>query len=106
MGRSYHGKQLTQSLPPLTTKIFTENSCLTKKCTYGILCNLSFIYFFLSWVFSGKNVLGQKSELQRALEKHKRAQTQKEIEQQKISCRTPFERMIEERAKKIETVFF
>lgn len=40
-----------------------------------------------------------------ALEKHKRAQNQKEIEQQKNSCRTPFERMIEERAKKIETVF-
>lgn len=49
--------------------------------------------------------MGQKSELQLALEKHKRAQTQKEIEQQKNSCRTPFERMIEERAKKIETVF-
>jgi len=49
--------------------------------------------------------LGQKSELQKALEKHKRTQTQKEIEQQKNSCRTPFERMIEERAKKIETVF-
>lgn len=56
-------------------------------------------------MFSGKNVLGQKSELQKALEKHKRTQTQKEIEQQKNSCRTPFERMIEERAKKIETVF-
>jgi len=54
--------------------------------------------------FSGKNVLGQKSELQKALEKHKRTQTQKEIEQLKNSCRTPFERMIEERAKKIETV--
>ncbi|XP_025415035.1 uncharacterized protein LOC112686806 [Sipha flava] len=51
----------------------------------------------------GKNVLGQKSELQKALEKHKRTQTQKEIEQQKNSCRTPFERIIEERAKKIET---
>ncbi|XP_015379072.1 PREDICTED: uncharacterized protein LOC107173167 [Diuraphis noxia] len=51
----------------------------------------------------GKNVLGQKSELQKALEKHKRTQNQKEIEQQKNSCRTPFERMIEERAKKIET---
>lgn len=51
----------------------------------------------------GKNVLGQKSELQIALEKHKRAQNQKEMEQQKNSCRTPFERMIEERAKKIET---
>lgn len=49
-------------------------------------------------------MLGQKSELQKALEKHKRSQTQREIEQQKNSCRTPFERMIEERAKKIETV--
>ncbi|XP_050437533.1 uncharacterized protein LOC126843795 [Adelges cooleyi] len=51
----------------------------------------------------GKSVLGQKSELQKALEKHKRAQTQKELEQQKNSCRTSFERMIEERAKKIES---
>lgn len=61
--------------------------------------------FFFFFNFSGKNVLGQKSELQKALEKHKRTQTQKEIEQQKNSCRTPFERIIEERAKKIETVF-
>lgn len=63
--------------------------------------------FFITYneYFSGKNVLGQKSELQKALEKHKRTQSQKEIEQQKNSCRTPFERMIEERAKKIETVF-
>jgi len=60
----------------------------------------------LGLLFSGKNVLGQKSELQKALEKHKRTQNQKEIEQQKNSCRTPFERMIEERAKKIETVFY
>lgn len=49
--------------------------------------------------------MGQKSELQKALEKHKRTQIQKEIEQQKNSCRTQFERMIEDRAKKIETVF-
>lgn len=61
--------------------------------------------FSYIYAYSGKNVLGQKSELQIALEKHKRAQNQKEIEQQKNSCRTPFERMIEERAKKIETVF-
>lgn len=61
--------------------------------------------FLYTYAYSGKNVLGQKSELQIALEKHKRAQNQKEIEQQKNSCRTPFERMIEERAKKIETVF-
>jgi len=69
---------------------------------------LKFLIFFkrLDLHFSGKNVLGQKSELQKALEKHKRTQNQKEIEQQKNSCRTPFERMIEERAKKIETVFY
>lgn len=66
----------------------------------------TYIFFsiFSIFFYSGKNVLGQKSELQKALEKHKRSQTQKEIEQQKNSCRTPFERMIEERAKKIETV--
>nr|XP_018900982.1 PREDICTED: uncharacterized protein LOC109033031 [Bemisia tabaci] len=52
----------------------------------------------------GKSVLNQKSELQRALEKHKESQSKKELEQQRLECRTPFERIIEERAKRLETL--
>lgn len=52
----------------------------------------------------GKSVLNQKSELQRALEKHKDHQIKKELEQQKIESKTPFEKVIEERARRLETL--
>lgn len=55
---------------------------------------------------SGKNVLNQKSELRRALEKHKDAQMKKELMQQKQASKTVLEKAIEERAKKIEMVGF
>ena len=61
-------------------------------------------YFFVLLFYRGKSVLNQKSELQRALEKHKESQSKKELEQQRLECRTPFERIIEERAKRLETV--
>jgi hypothetical protein len=53
---------------------------------------------------SGKNVLNQKSELQRALEKHKEHQVKKELEQQKQESKSALERVIEERARRLETV--
>jgi hypothetical protein len=49
-------------------------------------------------------VLNQKSELQRALEKHKEHQVKKELEQQKQENKSALERVIEERARKLETV--
>jgi len=52
----------------------------------------------------GKNVLNQKSELQRALEKHKESQIKKELELQKQDNRTPFEKVIEERARRLESL--
>lgn len=52
----------------------------------------------------GKNVLNQKSELQRALEKHKEHQVKKELEQQKQDSKSALERVIEERAKRLETM--
>ena len=55
-------------------------------------------------ICSGKNVLNQKSELQRALEKHKEHQVKKELEQQKQDSKSALERVIEERAKRLETV--
>uniref|UniRef100_A0A1B6GH96 Protein FAM107B n=2 Tax=Cuerna arida TaxID=1464854 RepID=A0A1B6GH96_9HEMI len=51
----------------------------------------------------GKNVLNQKSELQRAMEKHKESQIKKELELQKQENRTPFEKVIEERARRLES---
>ncbi|GFG32742.1 hypothetical protein Cfor_12155, partial [Coptotermes formosanus] len=52
----------------------------------------------------GKNVLNQKSELQRALEKHKEHQVKKELEQQKQESKSALERVIEERARRLETL--
>lgn len=52
----------------------------------------------------GKNVLNQKSELQRALEKHKDSQARKELELQKSEDKTPLERVIEERARRLESL--
>ncbi|PSN57571.1 hypothetical protein C0J52_00517 [Blattella germanica] len=52
----------------------------------------------------GKNVLNQKSELQRALEKHKEHQVKKELEQQKQENKSALERVIEERARRLETM--
>lgn len=54
--------------------------------------------------FRGKNVLNQKSELQRALEKHKDHQVKKEIENEKSQNKTLLERVIEERARRLENV--
>lgn len=51
----------------------------------------------------GKNVLNQKSELQRAMEKHKEHQVKKELEQQKQESKSALERVIEERARRLET---
>ncbi|XP_063230281.1 actin-associated protein FAM107A [Bacillus rossius redtenbacheri] len=50
----------------------------------------------------GKNVLNQKSELQKALEKHKELQLKKELQQQQESSKSVLERVIEERAKRLE----
>lgn len=50
----------------------------------------------------GKNVLNQKSELQKAMEKHKEQVSRRELEAQRQENMTPFERVIEQRAKKLE----
>ncbi|XP_065212185.1 uncharacterized protein LOC135839870 [Planococcus citri] len=50
----------------------------------------------------GKNVLNQKSELRKALEKHKDAQLKKELEQKKNESKSLLEKAVEDRAEKIE----
>uniref|UniRef100_A0A146MAW4 Protein FAM107B n=2 Tax=Lygus hesperus TaxID=30085 RepID=A0A146MAW4_LYGHE len=50
----------------------------------------------------GKNVLNQKSELQKAMEQYKDKQFRKELEQQRQENMTPLERVIEQRAKRLE----
>lgn len=50
----------------------------------------------------GKNVLNQKSELQKAMEKHKEQVTKRELEAQRQENMTPFEKVIEQRAKRLE----
>jgi len=49
-------------------------------------------------------VLNQKSELQKAMEKHKEHQVKKELELQKQESKSALERVIEERARRLETV--
>lgn len=48
--------------------------------------------------------MNQKSELQRALEKHKDHQIKKELENEKSQNKTLLERVIEERARRLENV--
>ncbi|XP_014258375.1 uncharacterized protein LOC106671915 [Cimex lectularius] len=50
----------------------------------------------------GRNVLNQKSELQKAMEKHRENQSRREVEASKQENMTPFERVIEQRAKRLE----
>ncbi|KAF4516801.1 hypothetical protein B566_EDAN004640 [Ephemera danica] len=52
----------------------------------------------------GKNVLNQKSELQRAMERHKEQAARKEAEKDRVNNKTAFERVIEERARRLETL--
>ena len=49
-------------------------------------------------------MLNQKSELRRALEKHKDAQLKKELEQKKNESKSLLEKAVEDRAEKIEQV--
>ncbi|KAG8232784.1 hypothetical protein J437_LFUL013281 [Ladona fulva] len=51
---------------------------------------------------TGRSVLNQKSELQKALDRQRESQARREEEQQRVINRTPFQKMIEERAKKLE----
>ena len=66
-------------------------------------CTRNVFFFSLS---RGKNVLNQKSELQRALEKHKDHQTRKEMENERNQNKSLLEKVIEERARRIESVSF
>lgn len=63
------------------------------------------VHFFS--LHSGKNVLNQKSELQRALEKHREAASRREAERirdesYKDDPRTALQRAIEQRARHIQ----
>ncbi|XP_049783291.1 protein FAM107B isoform X1 [Schistocerca cancellata] len=50
---------------------------------------------------TGKNVLNQKSELQRAFGRHREQQARRELEQQKASSLSDLQRLIEERQKRL-----
>lgn len=50
----------------------------------------------------GKSVLGQKTELQKAMEKMKEEQRRKELEEEKIKGRTALEKRLEEQANKLK----
>ncbi|KAH6927570.1 hypothetical protein HPB50_005687 [Hyalomma asiaticum] len=50
----------------------------------------------------GKSVLGQKSELQKAMEKMKDEQRRKELEEERVKGRTALEKRLEEQANKLK----
>ncbi|XP_050026527.1 uncharacterized protein [Dermacentor andersoni] len=50
----------------------------------------------------GKSVLGQKSELQKAMEKMKEEQRRKELEEERVKGRTALEKRLEEQANKLK----
>ncbi|CAN7984958.1 unnamed protein product, partial [Ixodes hexagonus] len=52
----------------------------------------------------GKNVLGQKTELQKAMEKMKEEQKRKELEEERQRGRTALEKRLEEQANKLKLV--
>lgn len=52
--------------------------------------------------FSGKNVLNQKTELQKALEKHKENLLRKELEHQVASETHELEKVIADRARRLQ----
>lgn len=51
---------------------------------------------------TGKGVLNQKSELQRAMQKHREVQSKKELEKERQSTRTALEITLEKRARRLE----
>jgi hypothetical protein len=54
---------------------------------------------------SGKAVLNQKSELQRALQKQREVQSRKEVEKERLSTRSALEITLAKRAQRLEEVF-
>lgn len=52
----------------------------------------------------GVNVLNQKTELQKAMEKHNDKKVLKEIQKEKEASLTPFQKALDERAQKLEQV--
>lgn len=51
---------------------------------------------------TGKTVLNQKSELQKAMQKHRETQSRKEMEQERMSSRSALEITLEQRARRLE----
>ncbi len=56
-------------------------------------------------MISGKGVLNQKSELQKAMQKHREVQSRKEMEKERLSTRSALEITLEKRARRLEEVF-
>jgi hypothetical protein len=50
--------------------------------------------------------LAGKSELEKAMEKRNRHRKEQERNVEKEACKTPFQKLLEERAKKLEKVIF
>ena len=76
--------------------------------TNALLCfSLLLFHLWRCWrpVISGKGVLNQKSELQKAMQKHREVQSRKEMEKERLSTRSALEVTLEKRARRLEEVF-
>ena len=81
----------SQSLP----RIFRERSSGTAKSEDGFAFHL-----FIDFLFRGISVLNNKSELQKALEKHRKQSNQKLKETENESC-SQFDKILAERAQRL-----
>ena len=64
-------------------------------------------FIFYNWVYffyRGNNVLDKKTELQKVMEKRSSKAKDKERQSKEQTEKTPFQKMLEERAKRLEQV--
>ena len=74
------------------------------KITFLIFIHISYFIFVIFIIFRGHNVLDNKTELQKAMEKRSFKAKNKERQLSEESEKTPFQKMLEERAKRLEQV--
>ena len=71
-------------------------SIIEKKYYFNFTCCIQF--------FSGKSVIGQKTELQKTFDKLREDQKKKELEEERLQKKSALERKLEEQANKLKQV--
>lgn len=115
INNSFREQERNSGRPNLDSRV--ARTLLTSTRAYNVLCENTFFLPLRDLIYSvdvnckvpccfqvGKNVLNQKSELQKAMDKHRDQAARKEAEKEKLNNKTPFEKVIEERARRCEPV--